>query len=652
MLFVNDEVARKRELINFNESNIIIVEDLFGRSNIDFNEDLHRGILDVIHFSLKSESCKSKVIFTIRGNNKIKQKLVENHNIFQNDIFLNLDEALSFQCKKMILSKHMHKHGLSLCDCDNTTSLSLIFTPRIIPLCSKDVFETKDNSLKVCVAFFNNVCRGIYDIHIGFPQACHLFCSNKYLTKQGRTYFNHTSQSLVDEMNHLKIQGFNDKHKQCQYCVLVYTAMKNSISFSEIDEECFQNILSSVYDECNKFKVSLLKAAVLVLEGTYISNKSAISAREKCMLPNITMNYALQHYTIQDAVLISYGEDADVLTFCDLDFLLEYIRTKGYIDKHNDNIVLMFTDYKPLVKKLISMLSVDEQDNTYNIGMYLQLISLLHRHDDIIRCFFHNIENVTSKQYKCLINGLTSFGKNRKFIEFHPKLCRGIMIHAGLSVFLSYFRQIGWVHNDTNFFEMETDKLINTLFEFFSRIDENGRVTEMKFTKYMHCFALWDLGARNPRYAIGNYVFQIVIEKGFVNIAELIFTNLMQNTSQMSPIDLKDFLDGLLDEGKRSSFVAQFKDFFDALLFKYGSIPAILELCRPLTATLPSQNTIVVDDDLLAGNSQPILNRQLKSDVIYKCQHHMSLVKMGYTLFSGMTITLKGILLLTLPFMF
>lgn len=44
MLFVNDEVVRKRDLINFNENNIIIVEDLFGRSNIEFNEDLHRGI--------------------------------------------------------------------------------------------------------------------------------------------------------------------------------------------------------------------------------------------------------------------------------------------------------------------------------------------------------------------------------------------------------------------------------------------------------------------------------------------------------------------------------------------------------------------------------------------------------------------------------
>lgn len=57
MLFVNNEITTHRDLVNFNDKNIVIVEDLFGKSNINFNEDLHRGVLDVLYACIKSDSC-------------------------------------------------------------------------------------------------------------------------------------------------------------------------------------------------------------------------------------------------------------------------------------------------------------------------------------------------------------------------------------------------------------------------------------------------------------------------------------------------------------------------------------------------------------------------------------------------------------------
>lgn len=180
-------------------------------------------------------------------------------------------------------------------------------------------------------------------------------------------------------------------------------------------------------------------------------------------------------------------------------------------------------------------------------------------------------------------------------VEFHPKLCKEIMSHAGLNVFLAFCRPLGLVDNDTIFVEMETDSLIKTLFKFFSRLDENSQ----KYDRW--CLFPEFLGLVNDQYAIGNYVFEILIAKGFANIVELFLTNLKQSIFQINLMDIKEFLDGLLNKGERSSIVSQFKTFFEAVLFKYGSIPVILQVSRPLTSSISSQNIIKVDEKFLAG---------------------------------------------------
>lgn len=124
-------------------------------------------------------------------------------------------------------------------------------------------------------------------------------------------------------------------------------------------------------------------------------------------------------------------------------------------------MVLLFTEYKPLVKGLISMLSIDN-DTCIGIGLYLKIVALFHRRDEII-FFLQNMENVEPEQYIHFVNGLTSLGKNGRIIEFYPELCREIIIHAKLAVFLAFCRPLGWEHNDAHVVEMETDVLIKTL---------------------------------------------------------------------------------------------------------------------------------------------------------------------------------------------
>ncbi|VDI58373.1 Hypothetical predicted protein [Mytilus galloprovincialis] len=96
MLFVNDEILKNRDLINFDDQNIVIVEDFFGKLNIAFNEDTHVGILDILHSCIRTESCKSKLIITIRGNEDTKRKLNEKHNLFDKDFFYQFRQKQGF----------------------------------------------------------------------------------------------------------------------------------------------------------------------------------------------------------------------------------------------------------------------------------------------------------------------------------------------------------------------------------------------------------------------------------------------------------------------------------------------------------------------------------------------------------------------------
>ncbi|VDI76029.1 Hypothetical predicted protein [Mytilus galloprovincialis] len=205
--------------------------------------------------------------------------------------------------------------------------------------------------------------------------------------------------------------------------------------------------------EGKTIRISLLKEAVRKLEGTRINKRSSESACNNAKRRKVSDIYVLQHNTIQEVILLSYGQDSDVLSLCDARFLFNYIRPKDYELSPSDNMVYLFTDSKLIAKKLISLLST-----------------------------------------------------------------------------------------------------------------------------------------------------------------EALFTNIKQKEQDISPIHIKEFLDGLLDEGKRSSVVSQFKEFFEAVLFKYGSIAIILQLCRPLTGNISNPNIKQVDDILLTGKLSAYLESSFEEE--------------------------------------
>ncbi|CAC5401686.1 unnamed protein product [Mytilus coruscus] len=54
-LFSDQDITNYRDLISLDEKNIVIVKDLFGRTNVDFSENKHRNVLDILSSFLKRE---------------------------------------------------------------------------------------------------------------------------------------------------------------------------------------------------------------------------------------------------------------------------------------------------------------------------------------------------------------------------------------------------------------------------------------------------------------------------------------------------------------------------------------------------------------------------------------------------------------------
>lgn len=278
--------------------------------------------------------------------------------------------------------------------------------------------------------------------------------------------------------------------------------------------------------------------------------------------------------------------------------MYQYIRPKGYANSLDEHII--FCDYKHIASTLINLLSTD--DITFTIvGCYLALVALLQRRDEIIKFFFQNLRDFKPNEYACLINGLTSFGSNPALVKFHPNLCKEILIHAGMQVFRAFCRPIGWTENDTDFIEIETNVLMKKLYHIIdtSRLKENCQELEESIGGFYYIFKMFD--SKGSRYNVGYYVFEILITKGFLDIVESLFEKVRQNSQKIIPMHVKEFVDGLLDGGKRSCIVSQFKEFFEAVLFKYGSIPTVLQFCIPSTSTITKPNLIKVDDRLLTG---------------------------------------------------
>ncbi|CAG2207455.1 unnamed protein product [Mytilus edulis] len=227
LFFSDKDVIKYRDLISLDEKHVVIVEDLFGRINVDFYEDDHRNILDILSNCLKKSS-HLKMIFTIRNDPKCEENILTKHNIFHKKCILNLDNDLKLSDKERILILLSHMKCNSIIPCKSPVKVDIWFDYNPIPCCSSectaDVIKLSNGSTQICTDILYTCC--MCDTFLGFPETCRMFCSDETLTFLGMAYFHNTNKSLVDKINALFSKGFDTLSCRYQYCVLVYTALK------------------------------------------------------------------------------------------------------------------------------------------------------------------------------------------------------------------------------------------------------------------------------------------------------------------------------------------------------------------------------------------------------------------------------------------
>ncbi|CAG2244833.1 unnamed protein product [Mytilus edulis] len=174
-------------------------KDFLGQSDGQYCSKKHADILDVlaphVHRGI------SKFIFTTRSY-KIEDaadEIIKCHKLFSNGAIINLNGEFSLSTteKENILQLHAIKHKINICKKYNTKTLQ-----------SKILHYNE----------FENIIGT--DPYLGFPEACHLFCSCDNLFAMGCKFFSSPSEKLLDEIRELRITGYDHVDVALQYCVL------------------------------------------------------------------------------------------------------------------------------------------------------------------------------------------------------------------------------------------------------------------------------------------------------------------------------------------------------------------------------------------------------------------------------------------------
>ncbi|CAC5399408.1 unnamed protein product [Mytilus coruscus] len=663
MYVVNNEIETIRDIIDFRNRHFIIVDDLFGQTNANINDHT----LKVIYDSVKSENCESKVILNIRESPGCNKSILESHSILRETQVINLDDEtydLSLSEKKEILLKHMKKFNVSLCHCDFSN------------LCKESIYTDTDNqSLVVCRSTVEQIieCKTLE----GFPEACHMFCSDNTLTLLGLSYFKNTRESLVNTMKNLCAEGFDKTQKKYQYSTLVYVALKGNIDLNYLNESLLLGILSYYEQKDKKIKQTLVSKALhdLSLNGKYL-----VKDRED-------ETYCFQHATICEAVLISYGEECpeDLLPSCSARFFQEYIRPESYRKFKKPNHVYLFVSDKVLSNNLLSLCvkkhkfksalsGISQKDNkkpptetdnshstsnndtdlnedqyiykentdpgydTYfidcslnpmhhrKIGQYLFDMGIRNELDSFVNMFLSSLsscfletEKISPDLMKFFFDGLTFHGEWSEAVSRYFDFCKTYLFKYGsYAVILSFVKPSSNTDKcNWTFVPVKDELLVKKLIEIFFKTwncvsdDEEEEYEFHVRNKCKHVIMeclhqpqshimRWQI--KDPSLEkIGEYLYSIMEkDSDFVNLIlfQLIY---ITNRYYVNPFIMMSLLDGLTDHGKHFDVISANYDFCTECLFKYGSTPVVLSLCRPSSYEGSDQDIVRVDNQLLAN---------------------------------------------------
>ncbi|CAG2207454.1 unnamed protein product [Mytilus edulis] len=571
LFFSDKDVIKYRDLISLAEKNIVIVEDLFGRTNVDFYEDSHRNILDILSNCLKT-STLMKMVFTIRNDPKCSENIIAKHDIFDKKCIINLDYDYSLSDKERITILLSHMRFNSINPCKSPVKVDICLDDDPYPSCSSecsaDSIALSDNNSQICTNTLYQCC--MCDTYLGFPETCRMFCQDQSLTALGVAYFRNTNQSLINKVTDLFTEGFDKLSCRYQYCVLVYTALKcnffdNNILGSHIEnDELFQKIFSIFDDKKSKIRKTLVQQAIRTLEGGYLIQSSKFGEFNQDWLTYPRGNaYMFKHQAVHDAVLVSFGNECPEtlmnLDVCDLGFILQYIRP--IVKQPDFNSSVLHVDPKLLIDKLVYFLDEDISFKI-NFSSDFQITGIFNPWNpplpdcaDDEDSFQDQTQSDESKGYESSDDENSLFDSESE--DSNPE-------------------------SDTN----DTD-------------DDNDD-GEPWFRSYPEL--------------IGEYIRKCIIEKKYITFVKLFLERL--STRVPSPEQMKAFLNGLTRSGTCLMNLTVNSDIIRDSTFKYGDVNVLCLLFRPKSSNIKHYNFYELDDIVLQDKLIAIMDENQSYKII------------------------------------
>ncbi|XP_071124013.1 uncharacterized protein [Mytilus edulis] len=444
---------------------LIIFEDFLGQSEVHNCSKKHADILKVlaphVHRGL------SKFIFTTRTY-KIEDaadEIIKCHKLFSNGAIINLNGEFSLSTteKENILQLHAIKHKINICKKYNTKTMG-----------SKILHYNE----------FENIIGT--DPYLGFPEACQLFCSCDNLFAMGCKFFSSPSEKLLEEIRELRITGYDHGYVALQYCVLTSLMLDNvckiSIGIKKgiIPRESHESLNNLLNINCSmiEFLYRLLyKKKITVTTNDIHDTCNKVS--EKYITKEFDRKrYVFLHSTVREAVLLSYWHKStmdDIIEYCSVDILLEYVRTWDYVNKgHGCYLLVPKSKCKTLVQRLfdiclvckgaIILCSIVIEKSAFTLNLLNQkLTEWCCTEANVINCGLSKLKKfIRPAQYKnenkrpCahadenwviarLINELTKHDCQVKFVRFYIQ-------NYGCNEFVENFntKLTHWLKSDTN----------------------------------------------------------------------------------------------------------------------------------------------------------------------------------------------------------
>lgn len=202
----------------------------------------------------------------------------------------------------------------------------------------------------------------------------------------------------------MREKGKTEKKSALSYSLLVYAALRGSISLGQEYSNEFTEIAKNVYKHRNNSDHVLVRPIIEAIESklfpVYLTkvNKDTYSPRD-----NVVVQLSIH----------SFGNESIecLLKFCRFDVLFEHVRLR----KENKNGDLLEVDSETLVKSLFKRIQLDKDDDAYLIGQHIRKLG--EEIDRVILGLFVEIlqkghGDITFYQMDSLLDGLTKKSTN------------------------------------------------------------------------------------------------------------------------------------------------------------------------------------------------------------------------------------------------